>query len=120
MWSCTTSRPAQARLWSCCTASRSSGSTCQRRLSPVIGLATMPGMLPSSYEHQNCPIASGLEVVGERWTLLILRDAFLGVRRFDDFQADLGMSRTVLAGRLDALVDAGLLRREAYQRRPVR
>jgi len=77
-------------------------------------------MLPSSYEHQNCPIASCLEVVGERWTVLILRDVFLGVRRFDDFQADLGMSRTVLAGRLDALVDAGLLRREAYQRRPVR
>jgi DNA-binding HxlR family transcriptional regulator len=77
-------------------------------------------MLPSSYEHQNCPIASGLEILGERWTLLITRDAFLGVRRFDDFQSSLGMSRTVLARRLDALVDAGLLRREAYQRRPVR
>jgi DNA-binding HxlR family transcriptional regulator len=77
-------------------------------------------MLPSSYEHQDCPIASGLEIVGERWTLLILRDAFLGVRRFDDFRSRLDMSRTVLARRLAALVDAGLLRREAYQRRPVR
>jgi len=77
-------------------------------------------VLPSSYEHQNCPIASGLEVVGERWTLLILRDAFLGVRRFDDFRSRLEMSRTVLARRLDALVGAGLLRREPYQRRPVR
>jgi DNA-binding HxlR family transcriptional regulator len=77
-------------------------------------------MLPSSYEHQNCPIASALEVLGERWTLLILRDAFLGVRRFDDFQSSLGMSRTVLGRRLDALVDAGLLRREAYQQRPTR
>jgi DNA-binding HxlR family transcriptional regulator len=77
-------------------------------------------MLPSSYEHQNCPIASCLEIVGERWTLLILRDAFLGVRRFDDFRSRLNMSRTVLARRLDALVDEGLLRREAYQKRPVR
>ena len=77
-------------------------------------------MLPSSYEDQHCPIAAGLEVVGERWTLLILRDAFLGVRRFDDFQGRLDMSRTVLARRLDALVGAGLLRREPYQRRPVR
>jgi DNA-binding HxlR family transcriptional regulator len=76
-------------------------------------------MLPHTYE-QNCPIAAGLEVIGERWTLLILRDAFLGIRRFDDFRASLGMSRTVLSKRLDALVEAGLLRRDAYQQRPTR
>jgi DNA-binding HxlR family transcriptional regulator len=77
-------------------------------------------MLPRTYSEQNCPIAAGLEVVGERWTLLILRDAFLGIRRFDDFQTRLEMSRTVLSKRLDALVDAGLLRRAAYQERPAR
>jgi DNA-binding HxlR family transcriptional regulator len=77
-------------------------------------------MLPRTYAEQNCPVAGTLEVVGERWTLLILRDAFLGVRRFDDFQTRLEMSRNVLAGRLAALVEAGLLRREPYQQRPVR
>ena len=53
-------------------------------------------MLPRTYSEQTCSIARALEVVGERWTLLILRDAFLGVRRFDDFQARLEISRTVL------------------------
>jgi len=77
-------------------------------------------MLPSSYAGQACPIARSLEVVGERWTLLILRDAFLGVRRFDDFQARLEVSRAVLTRRLAALVDDGLLRRERYQARPER
>jgi DNA-binding HxlR family transcriptional regulator len=59
-------------------------------------------------------------VVGERWTLLILRDAFLGVRRFDEFQARLDVSRAVLTRRLGALVEAGLLRREPYHQRPAR
>ena len=77
-------------------------------------------MLPRNYSRQNCTVARSLEVVGERWTLLILRDAFLGVRRFDDFQARLELSRGVLASRLSDLVDAGLLRREAYQQRPER
>ena len=77
-------------------------------------------MLPRTYAAQNCPVAAGLEVVGERWTLLILRDAFLGIRRFDDFQTRLGMSRNVLTRRLADLVEAGLLRREPYQQAPVR
>jgi DNA-binding HxlR family transcriptional regulator len=77
-------------------------------------------MLPRTYDEQTCAIARTLEVVGERWTLLILRDAFLGVRRFDDFQARLEISRTVLARRLDDLIAAGLLRREPYRQRPVR
>jgi DNA-binding HxlR family transcriptional regulator len=80
----------------------------------------MEAMLPRTYAEQNCPVAGTLEVVGERWTLLILRDAFLGVRRFDDFQTRLEMSRNVLARRLADLVEAGLLRREPYQERPVR
>ena len=77
-------------------------------------------MLPRTYSEQVCSIARTLEVVGERWTLLILRDAFLGVRRFDDFQTRLEISRSVLTGRLAELVEAGLLRREPYQERPTR
>ena len=67
--------------------------------------------LGTDYPRQDCGIARSLELVGERWTLLILRDCFLGVRRFSDFQAHLDVSRAVLASRLDALVAEGLLER---------
>ena len=59
-----------------------------------------------------------METIGERWTLLILRDVFLGTRRFDDFQKSLGIARNVLTTRLKSLVDAGLLERRLYQERP--
>ena len=58
--------------------------------------------------------------VGDRWSLLILRDAFRGVRRFADLRDDLGIARNILADRLDKLVDAGILDRVPYQERPVR
>ena len=77
-------------------------------------------VLHRTYENQICSIARSLELVGERWTLLILRDAFLGIRRFDDFQRDLGIARNVLADRLDRLVDEGILERRRYQERPER
>jgi DNA-binding HxlR family transcriptional regulator len=77
-------------------------------------------MLGRDYAGQNCSIAASLELIGERWTLLILRDAFLGVRRFDDFQSRLGIARNVLQARLARLVDEGLLRRVEYQERPRR
>ena len=77
-------------------------------------------MLRRTYENQNCSIARSLETIGERWTLLILRDAFLGTRRFDDFQKSLGVARNVLTVRLKSLVDAGLLERRRYQERPER
>ena len=77
-------------------------------------------MLPNTYEEQNCAIARSLEIVGERWTLLIVRDAMLGIRRFDDFQTRLGVSRAVLSNRLTQLVEHGLLRRVPYQEHPVR
>jgi DNA-binding HxlR family transcriptional regulator len=77
-------------------------------------------MLRNDYANQNCSIAGTLELVGERWTLLILRDAFLGVRRFDDFQRNLGVARNVLQARLARLVEAGILRRQRYQERPER
>ena len=77
-------------------------------------------MLHNTYAGQVCSVARTLEVVGERWTLLILRDAFSGVRRFDDFQRNLGIARNVLNTRLQRLVEAGLLERRRYQERPER
>src|SRR3954463_2223050 len=77
-------------------------------------------MLPRTYEDQNCSVARALEVLGDRWTLLVIRDAFVGVRRFDDFQRDLGVARNVLSDRLQRLVDEGVLERRSYQERPER
>lgn len=68
-------------------------------------------MLGKEYERQDCALARALEVVGERWTLLIIRDAFYGVRRFNDFQAHLDIPRAVLSDRLDGLVEDGILER---------
>jgi len=66
-------------------------------------------VLKRDYEGQVCSIARALEIVGERWTLLIVRDALLGVRRFDGFQRSLGIARNVLSDRLGRLVEAGVL-----------
>src|SRR2546430_16348609 len=77
-------------------------------------------MLRRDYEGQNCSIARALEVVGERWTLLIVRDAFLGLRRFDQFQDSLGIARNVLSDRLNRLVEEGILERVLYSERPER
>ena len=63
-------------------------------------------MLPRTYENLHCSLASTLEVVGERWTLLVVREAFLGTKRFDVFQRHLGLARNVLTDRLGKLVDA--------------
>jgi DNA-binding HxlR family transcriptional regulator len=77
-------------------------------------------MLNRDYSGQNCSIAGTLELIGERWTLLILRDAFHRVRRFEDFQRRLGIARNVLSNRLQTLVDAGILERRLYQEHPAR
>lgn len=77
-------------------------------------------MLKRDYEGQNCSIARALEIVGERWTLLIVRDAFLGLRRFEQFQDNLGIARNVLTDRLNRLVDEGILERVRYSERPER
>lgn len=66
------------------------------------------------YSAANCSIARTLGVVGEKWTLLVLREAFYGVRRFDDFHAALGCARNLLAARLKTLVTHGLLERVVY------
>ena len=67
-----------------------------------------------------CSVARALSVVGDRWTLLILRDCFLGVRRFEDFRARLGATRHLVAARLRQLVEHGILERVPYQERPLR
>jgi DNA-binding HxlR family transcriptional regulator len=77
-------------------------------------------MLRSDYSDQACSIAATLEVIGERWSLLIVRDVLLGLRRFDQLQAELGIARNVLQTRLERLVDRGVLERRLYQSRPER
>lgn len=77
-------------------------------------------MQRTSFRDVNCSIAQCLEVVGEWWTMLIVRDALFGVSRFDDFHARLGISRNVLNHRLSHLVDHGVLERVPYQDHPPR
>lgn len=69
---------------------------------------------------QNCPIAQGLAVFGDRWTLLIIRNAFLGMTRFEQFQQNLGVTRHVLAERLSRLVAQGIFEKQPYTERQQR
>ena len=77
-------------------------------------------MLQRAYPGQVCSIARSLEVVGERWTLLILRDAVLGLERFEEFQDSLGIASNVLTNRLKLLCDEGVLERVPDSLRPGR
>ena len=77
-------------------------------------------MLGRDYHDENCSVARALETLGERWTMLIVRDAFLGVRRFDGFARKLGLAPNILSKRLATLVEAGVLARRAYHERPLR
>ena len=74
----------------------------------------------ADYSKERCSVAAALQVVGDPWTLLILRDAFFGVRRFDDWQARLGVARNVLAARLKTLVEQGVLETRLYSQHPPR
>ena len=65
-----------------------------------------------NFDHMNCSLAQTLSVLGEHWTLLVIRDAFMGIRRFDDFQQDLGIARNVLSERLKRLVAEGIFAKE--------
>ena len=77
--------------------------------------------MPSKrYDNLACSAARALEVVGERWTMLIVRDLFYGMRRFDELQRDLGVARNILSTRLATLVDEGIARRVQYCDAPVR
>ncbi|OBA60390.1 ArsR family transcriptional regulator [Mycobacterium sp. 1100029.7] len=71
--------------------------------------------LPREYPDEYCPVARSLEIVGERWTLLIVRDAFYGVRRFSDFHNHLGIPKAVLSERLSFLVGEGVLTKTAAE-----
>ncbi len=77
-------------------------------------------MRRSSFAGMECSIARTLEVVGEWWTLLVLREAFRGVRRFDEMQASLGVARNILTARLRTLEAHGIVERRRYQDRPPR
>jgi DNA-binding HxlR family transcriptional regulator len=77
-------------------------------------------MKRTSFASMDCSVAHTLEVVGEWWTMLIVREAFYGTRRFDDFQANLGIARNVLTVRLQRLVEHGVLERTLYQEHPPR
>jgi len=77
-------------------------------------------MRRTRFDRWPCPIARTTDLVGDWWTPLVMREAFLGRRRFEDFQRSLGVPRAVLAKRLDRLVDEGLLSKVAYEEHPPR
>jgi DNA-binding HxlR family transcriptional regulator len=77
-------------------------------------------MQHKSLDHTRCPIARSLARVGEWWSILILRDAFAGTSRFDEFQKSLGIAPNMLTRRLKTLVDSGLLEKRLYSERPAR
>ena len=74
----------------------------------------------SQLDRQPCSMSRTLAVIGDRWTLLVLRDCFLKIRRFDDFQARLGIGRPILADRLRTLVESGVLTKVPYRQHPTR
>src|SRR3954451_5072343 len=82
-------------------------------------MGIIANMLGKTYEDQVCSIARALEVVGERWSLLIIRNAlFAGSTRYSDFQRSLGIATNILKSRLDGFVDAGIMRRHRYSEQP--
>jgi DNA-binding HxlR family transcriptional regulator len=74
----------------------------------------------SELHREACSVARTVSVIGDRWTLMILRDCFIRIRRFEDFERSLGITRHLLADRLRKLVKAGVLRKQAYSDRPKR
>jgi DNA-binding HxlR family transcriptional regulator len=80
----------------------------------------MGGVRRTRFDDWPCPIARTTDLIGDWWTPLVMREAFFGRRRFDDFQTALGLSRPVLAQRLNRLVDEGMLERARYEDRPPR
>jgi len=77
-------------------------------------------MKRASFEHMPCPAAQAMELIGDGWNLLILREAFYGASRFDQFAAHLGIASNTLSNRLKTLVDNGLFERRLYSTRPAR
>ena len=77
-------------------------------------------MLRNDYEGQLCSVAGALEVIGERWTMLVVREVLYGRRRFSEMQRVLGVARNVLSARLERMVELGVLERRRYSERPER
>lgn len=77
-------------------------------------------MRHKSFEDMQCPIARSLDRVGEWWSILILRDAFYGMTRFDEFEKSLGIAPSILTRRLNGLIDSGLLEKRQYLEKPPR
>ena len=72
------------------------------------------------FTNDMCPVARTMEIFGERWTFLVIREAFYGTRRFDDLQRNIGAARNILSDRLKTLVEHGILRKQQYEDRPPR
>ena len=83
-------------------------------------LSKLHPMKRTSFARMHCSLARGLDLIGDWWSPLIVRDLFLGVVRFDDLVEDLGISRNLLTRRLNALIKSGIIKRHAYRRRPLR
>ncbi|MEU0817335.1 winged helix-turn-helix transcriptional regulator [Streptomyces mirabilis] len=77
-------------------------------------------MRRTSFANWPCSVARTMDMLGDWWTPLVLREAFYGIKRFDAFQQELGIARTTLTDRLRRLVDEGLMEKKAYQHEPVR
>jgi DNA-binding HxlR family transcriptional regulator len=92
----------------------------QRLPSGAVGRTLTDMGRTANYSNESCSVAAALSIVGDPWTLLILRDAFQGVRRFDDWQGRLGVARNVLAARLKTLVDQGVMETRLYCEHPPR
>jgi DNA-binding HxlR family transcriptional regulator len=92
----------------------------QRGLHDATKCAKITHVLGKEYEGQICSIARSLELVGERWTLLVVREIFHGRRKFSEMQRSLGVARNVLTARLQSMVEEGILERRPYSERPER
>jgi DNA-binding HxlR family transcriptional regulator len=86
----------------------------------MMQLTTLGFVEYKSFVGMDCSVAQCLEVIGERWSMLIVRDAFMGVTRFDAFQRRLGISRNILQSRLNSLIDAGVFVKVPYSEHPPR
>lgn len=84
-------------------------------MSDASSIASTHQPFEPSWDRSRCSVAGTLSVIGEKWSLLVLREAFLGVRRFADFERNLGAPKAVLTGRLGTLVEQGILERRPYQ-----
>ena len=69
-------------------------------------------MKRKNFDHLHCPVAATLSVIGDHWSILIVRDLFFGMTRFDEFQTDLGIARNILADRLKKLVNEGIVHKD--------